>query len=135
LVTGVNTIAGAADAADASQAAYFRGVLADEREQVADNLARSRLRLRACAEREKVIGLRTMARLRCDVRELEARQRELDRLIAALDRRFSALSAARADSPRRTSNSAAMVAEVDTAVTDVKPLPACYRLAAALNSS
>jgi hypothetical protein len=91
LVTGVKTIAGAADAADASQAAYFRGVLADEREQVADNLARTRLRLRACAEREKVIGLRTMARLRSDVRELEARQRELDRLIAALDRRFSAL--------------------------------------------
>jgi hypothetical protein len=83
-------IAGA-DAADASQAAYFRGVLADEREQVADNLARSRARLRACAEREKVVGLRTMARLRADVRALEAGQRDLDRLITALDRRFSTL--------------------------------------------
>jgi hypothetical protein len=32
-----------------------------------------------------------MARLRSDVRELEAKKTELDRLIAALDRRFSAL--------------------------------------------
>lgn len=80
-----------ADAADASQAAYFRGVLADEREQVAASLARSRARLRAGAEREKVVGLRTMARLRTEVRALEAGQRDLDRLIAALDRRFSAL--------------------------------------------
>jgi hypothetical protein len=32
-----------------------------------------------------------MARLRTDVREFEAKKAELDRLIAALDRRFSAL--------------------------------------------
>ena len=80
-----------ARAADAAQAAYFRGVLADEREQVAGNLARYRARLRACAEGEKVVGLRTMARMRSEVRDWEARQRELDRLIAALDRRFSPL--------------------------------------------
>jgi hypothetical protein len=40
---------------------------------------------------EQVVGLRTMARMRSDVRELETKKRELDRLIAALDRRFSAL--------------------------------------------
>ena len=80
-----------ARAADAAQAAYFRGVLADEREQVAGNLTRNRARLRACAEGKTVVGLRTMARMRSEVRDWEARQRELDRLIAALDRRFSAL--------------------------------------------
>jgi hypothetical protein len=40
---------------------------------------------------EQVVGLGTMARLRSDVRELEAKKTELDRLITALDRRFSAL--------------------------------------------
>jgi hypothetical protein len=40
---------------------------------------------------EQVVGLRAMARMRTDARELEAKRRELDRLIAALDRRFSAL--------------------------------------------
>ena len=78
-------------AADASQAAYFRGVLADERDHVANSLVRSRMRLRACVEGEKVVGLRAMARMRSDVRALEARHRELDRLIAGLDRRFSSL--------------------------------------------
>ena len=78
-------------AADAKQAAYFRAFLADEREQVGHNLLRSRLQLRACVEGEKVVGLRTMARLRSDVRELEAEQRDLERLIAKLDRRFSSL--------------------------------------------
>jgi prefoldin subunit 5 len=32
-----------------------------------------------------------MARMRSEVRELAAKKRELDRLLAALDRRFSAL--------------------------------------------
>lgn len=84
---------GTARAADASQAAYFRDVLADELEQVAVHLARSRVRLRACVEGEQVVGFRAMARLRSEVREFEAEQRDLDRLIAALDRRFSALRA------------------------------------------
>jgi hypothetical protein len=81
---------GAARAADASQAAYFRGVLADERVQVISNLTRTRMRLRACLEGERVVGLRAMARLRSEVRAFEAKQRDLDHLIAALDRRFSA---------------------------------------------
>ena len=82
-------------AADASQAAYFRGVLADERRQVAGELLRRRVQLRVCVEGDKVVGLRTMARLRSEIRTLEARQRDLDRLIAALDRRFAALWAKR----------------------------------------
>jgi hypothetical protein len=76
-------------AADASQGAYFRGFLADERAQVAGDLVRSRARLRDSVEGQQVVGLRAMARMRFEVRELEARKRELDRLIAALDRRFS----------------------------------------------
>jgi hypothetical protein len=40
---------------------------------------------------QQMLGLRGMVRARFKVRELETRQRELDRLIAALDRRFSAM--------------------------------------------
>lgn len=78
----------AARTADASQAAYFRSVLADERVQLASELARSRAHLRACSEGERVIGLRAMARARSETRELEARSRELERLLARLDQRF-----------------------------------------------
>jgi hypothetical protein len=81
---------GATRAADASQAAYFRRLLADQREETVSDLERSRTRLRECMEGEQVVGLRAMARMRFDVRELKAKKTELDRLIAALDRRFSA---------------------------------------------
>jgi hypothetical protein len=83
--------AGAAHAADALQASYFRRFLADERKQVADDLLHSRAQLRDCLEADQVVGLRTLARARSQVRELETKQSELNRLIAALDRRFSAL--------------------------------------------
>jgi hypothetical protein len=63
-------------------------VLADERVQLASELARSRAHLRACSEGERVIGLRAMARARSETRELEARGRELERLIGRLDQRF-----------------------------------------------
>ena len=82
---------GATLAADASQAVYFRGLLADQREETVSHLARSRTQLRECMAGEQVVGLRTMARTRSEVRELEAKKGELNRLIAALDRRFSAL--------------------------------------------
>ena len=88
MAVGKRTV-GPARAADASQAAYFRGILADERQQVAGDLLRSRVQLRACVEGDKVVGLRTMARLRSEIRTLEAKQRDLDRLITALDRRFA----------------------------------------------
>jgi hypothetical protein len=45
----------------------------------------------ACVEGDKVVGLRMMARLRSEVGALEAKQRDLDGLITALDRRFSTL--------------------------------------------
>jgi hypothetical protein len=82
---------GATRAADASQAAYFRALLARQRENTTTDLARSHDRLRERMAGGQVVGLRSMARMRSDVRELEAKKRELDRLIAALDRRFSAL--------------------------------------------
>ena len=44
-----------------------------------------------CTGREQVIGFRSMARMRPEALELEVDRRELDRMIAALDRRFSAL--------------------------------------------
>jgi hypothetical protein len=78
-------------AADASQAAYFRGTLADERQIVATGLVTAREQLRALTEGPQVVGFRGMARARSRVRDLEHQVRELDRLIAALDRRFAAL--------------------------------------------
>lgn len=75
----------------ASQAAYFRGFLAGERELVVGGLAQSRVRPRQCVDGEQVVGLRAMARRRFEVRDLETELRDLNRLIAALDRRFSAL--------------------------------------------
>ena len=82
---------GAARVAETSQAAYFRGVLSGERDQVAADLLRSRFQLRACVDGEKVVGLRAMARMRSEVRDLESQLCEVDRLIAALDRRFAAV--------------------------------------------
>jgi hypothetical protein len=42
-------------------------------------------------EGEQVVGLRTMARMRSQVCELEVKNSELDWLMAALEQRFSAL--------------------------------------------
>lgn len=80
-----------ARAADASQAAYFRGRLADERETIAADLVAAQIRLSDVTEGKQVVGLRGMTRARWKVRELEQQQRELDRQIAALDGRFAAL--------------------------------------------
>ena len=79
-----------ADAADASQAAYFRAVLTDQRQTVTAALGRAKTQLRACVERHETVGLRATARARFQVRELEHQVHELDRMIAALDRRYSA---------------------------------------------
>lgn len=77
-------------AADVSQAAYFRETLADERETAGTELTHARERLRELTDGGQVVGFRAMARARSRVRELELHVRELDRLIAALDRRFAA---------------------------------------------
>lgn len=76
--------------ADACQAAYFRDALTGERRIVGDNLAEARAQLRECLENEKAIGLSRMARARFTVRDLEQQLRELDRMLYALDRRFTA---------------------------------------------
>lgn len=81
-------------AADASQAAYFRRALADERQIIAADLVGARERLQALTQGQQVLGLRGMSRARSKVRELEGQLRELDRLMGALDRRFAALWAA-----------------------------------------
>src|SRR5262245_56291675 len=75
--------------ADAEQAACLRRSLANELEQTRLQLARSSGHLRQCTEGRHVVGLRAMARARAEVRELNATQNELSRMIAALDRRFS----------------------------------------------
>ena len=79
----------AARAADASQAAYFWELLADERAEVLDILGKSRAILEK-ATRDDVVKLRHLAPLRAEVSELDARRRELERMITALDRRYSA---------------------------------------------
>ena len=76
-------------AADASQAAYFRECLTDELEDVTQKLAVNRARLHARSLRGDKPGSRSMARLRAEIRELEARERDLNRLISALASRFS----------------------------------------------
>jgi hypothetical protein len=68
-------------AADAKQAAYFRAVLVAHRAQVSDSI----LKRRALIERRGYAS-----RLRADVHEAEAEVRQLDWLIAGIDRRFSA---------------------------------------------
>jgi hypothetical protein len=79
-----------ANAAEASQAAYFRAALTEERQGVTAALGEAKTRLRACVERQELVGLRGMARARFQVRELEHQVDELDRMVAALDRRYSA---------------------------------------------
>ncbi len=79
--------------ADAMQAAYFRGCLADEREEVAAHAAKQRAEM---ASRLQANHLSSTRRMRAQVRLLEAELRYLDGLIAKLDRRFAALWAMRA---------------------------------------
>jgi hypothetical protein len=80
-----------ARAANVCQAAYFRRILADERTTAAADLALARERLHTLTEGSPVLGLRGTARARSNGHDLEQQVRELDRLIAALDRRFGAL--------------------------------------------
>ncbi|RDH78088.1 hypothetical protein DVS77_12085 [Mycolicibacterium moriokaense] len=66
-------------------------MLLDQRTQFDSELAQLRIRLRELIEGDVVVGLRAMARARRAVRECEAQKNETDRLIAALDQRFSAV--------------------------------------------
>lgn len=80
--------AGFVMAADALQAAYFRGTLADDREQIAGRAAKHRDEL---ARRLELGATSGTAHLRSQVRSLQAELHYLDRLIAKLDHRFAAL--------------------------------------------
>lgn len=75
-----------ASEADALQAAYFRGLLSDERVIVAARLKKERARLAALRAANDDPFLLRHAEL--GVEATEAEHRDLDRLIDDLDRRF-----------------------------------------------
>lgn len=83
---GVTRDRSASDA-DALQAAYFRGLLADERVIVAARLAKERARLATLRAADDDPFLLRHAELEVDAAEAE--HRHLDRLINDLDRRFA----------------------------------------------
>jgi hypothetical protein len=73
----------AAEAADARQAAYFRTSLNDERERLRSEIAKRRDYI---AHRNSTTSV--TARLRSDLRGVEAQLHYLEGMIARLDRRF-----------------------------------------------
>ena len=75
-------------ASDSLQAAYFRGALADQRVLVAAEIVRQTRNLNGLSTRSDALAI---SQLRRDIRANELECRELDRMIAALDRRFAAL--------------------------------------------
>jgi hypothetical protein len=77
-----------AQGSDSLQAAYFRGALADQRALIATLMGRQTKKLQSMT----AVGANAMAitRLRRQVRQNEAEIRQLDRMIGAIDRRFSA---------------------------------------------
>ena len=76
-----------ARAADLKQAAYYRGVLADQRVLHAAELAKAHKELARRLEHGELFAIK---RTRREIRSMEASYRDLDRLISALDRRFGA---------------------------------------------
>jgi hypothetical protein len=77
----------AARAADALQAEYFRGALADYRAVLAAKVSRQGAKLNAMSGKADSMAI---SRMRRQLRENEAEHQRLDRMIAAIDRRFSA---------------------------------------------
>ena len=75
-------------ASDSLQAAYFRGALADQRALVAAEVVRQTRKLNGMSTRTDAVAI---TQLRRDIRTNEVECRDLDRMIAALDRRFAAL--------------------------------------------
>jgi hypothetical protein len=73
-------------ASDSLQAAYFRGVLADQRALIAAEIARLTRRLSFLSAKTDAMAI---TRLRREVRHNEAEHRNLDRMIEALERRFA----------------------------------------------
>lgn len=75
-------------ASDSLQAAYFRGALADQQVLVAAEIVRQTQKLNGLSTRSDALAI---SLLRRDIRANELERRDLDRMIAALDRRFAAL--------------------------------------------
>ena len=75
-------------ASDSLQARYFRGALADQRALTAAELRRQARKLDAMSTRSDALAI---SQLRRDIRANETELRDLDRMIAALDRRFDAI--------------------------------------------
>lgn len=73
-------------ASDSLQAAYLRVALADYRALVVAEIARQTRKLNLLSARTDSLAI---TRLRRQMRASESEQRELDRMIAAIDRRFS----------------------------------------------
>ena len=86
-VGGPGVGATSARAADFRQAVYYRAVLADQRVVLAAKLAKARKMLARSLEHDDKFAIK---RTQCEIRAMEASDRDLDRLISALDRRFGA---------------------------------------------
>lgn len=75
-----------AEVSDALQAAYFRGALADQRALLAAEIATQTRKLGFLSTKTDSLAI---TRLRRQLRASEAQHRDLDRMIEAIDRRFS----------------------------------------------
>lgn len=85
-IPNLPTVEGQALASDSLQAAYLRAALADHRALVVAEIARQTRKLNLLSARTDSLAI---TRLRRQMRASESEQRELDRMIAAIDRRFS----------------------------------------------
>lgn len=75
-----------AEASDTLQASYFRGALADQRALLAAEIATQTRKLSFLSTKTDSLAI---SRLRRQLRASEAQHRDLDRMIEAIDRRFS----------------------------------------------
>lgn len=75
-------------ASDSLQAAYFRGALTDQRALLTAEIIRQTRKLNGLSTRSDALAI---SLLRRDIRANETECRDLERMIAALDRRFAAL--------------------------------------------
>ena len=75
-------------ASDSLQAAYFREALVDQRALTAAEIMRQTRKLNGMSTRSDALAI---SQLRRDIRTNDTELRDLDRMIAALDRRIAAL--------------------------------------------
>ena len=85
-IPSVPTDDDSAEVSDSLQAAYFRGALADQRALVAAEIATQTRKLGFLSTKTDSLAI---SRLRRQIRTSEAQHRDLDRMIEAIDRRFS----------------------------------------------